>query len=80
MLEKPALGIPRTLITMVGDYTMGILTWLGNKETLVISTGDRTKENLDLLENKEDYDGFCGELRMRIFNLPGEFESLGTSC
>ena len=69
MLEKPAWGIPRTLMTMVGDYTMGILTRLGNKETLMISTGDQTKENLDLLENKEDFDGFRGELRMRIFNL-----------
>ena len=67
-------------MTMAGDYTKGILTRLGNKETLVISTGDRTKENLDLLENKEDSDGLCRELRMRILNLLGKSESLGTSC
>ena len=59
---------------MAGDYTMGILTRMGNKETLVISTGDRTKENLDLLENKEGSDGSCGELRMRIFNMLGSGE------
>ena len=51
----------------------------GIRETLEISTGNQTKENLDLLENKEDSDGFFRELRMRIFNLLGKFESLGTS-
>ena len=56
-------------MTMAGDYTMGILTRLGNRGNLTISTGDQTKENLDLLENKEDSDGFYRELRMRIFIL-----------
>ena len=54
--EKPALGIPRTLITMAGDYTKGILTRLGNRE---------------------NSDGFCGELRMRIFILLRSNENFG---
>ena len=64
-------------MTAAGDYTMGILTRLGNKETLMTSTGDQMKENLDLLENKEDFDGFCGELRMRNFDLLGKLKPWG---
>ena len=43
----------------------------------MISTGDQTKENLDLLENKEGSDGFCRELRMRIFILMGYLNPWG---
>ena len=55
----------------------GILTWLGTKGTLTISTRGQTKENLDLLENKEDSNGFCGELRMRNFDLLGKLNPWG---
>ena len=64
-------------LTAAGDYTLGILTRLGNKETLMTSTGDEMEENLDLLENKEDFDGFCRELRMRNFDLLGKLKPWG---
>ena len=65
------------------DYGWGLHQWeslfgWGIRKTLTISTGDQTKEkHLDLMENKEDSDGFCGELRMKNFDLLGKLKPWG---
>ena len=60
LLEKPAWGILRTSMTMAGDYTMGILTCLGNKEN-----------SDDLYWGIETLEASIGEMRKRIFDLLG---------